>query len=156
MRATGGLSYSMEQRDPHTVLLIEDNPDDASLMQRALEKAGVKAAVHIVNDGKQALEYLKGVAPYHDPAKFLRPHLVLLDLQLPEMHGLKVLEWIRSQPGFSSLVVVVLSSSNKMSDVQLAYKLGCNSYLLKPATLDRLYETVGVVAAYWLSLNQWP
>jgi|SRR5215204_3283750 len=146
----------MEQRVLHTVLVIEDNSDDASLMQRAIEKAGIKGAIHIVNDGKQALEYLKGVAPFEDRKSFPVPGLVLLDLQLPEMHGLKVLEWIRSQPQFSSLVVVVFSSSNNASDVQLAYKLGCNSYLLKPATLDLLYETVGTIAAYWLTLNQWP
>jgi CheY-like chemotaxis protein len=146
----------MEQKLLHNVLLIEDNPDDASLMQRAMEKAGLKGGVHIVNNGKQAVEYLKGVAPYDDRKAFPLPELVLLDLQLPEMHGLKVLEWIRAQPQFCSLVVVVLSSSNKASDVQLAYKLGCNSYLLKPATLDFLYQTVGVIAAYWLSLNQWP
>jgi CheY-like chemotaxis protein len=140
----------------HTVLLIEDNPDDASLMQRAVEKTGIKGAVHIVKDGKQAVEYLKGVPPFQDRKTYPLPELVLLDLQLPQMHGLKVLEWIRSQPQFSSLVIVVFSSSNSASDVQLAYKLGCNSYLLKPATLDLLYDTVGTIAAYWLRLNQWP
>jgi CheY-like chemotaxis protein len=146
----------MEQRVLHSVLVIEDNPDDASLMQRAIEKAGIMGPVHILTNGKQALEYLKGVPPFQDRKTFPVPDLVLLDLQLPEMHGLKVLEWIRSQPQFCSLVVVVFSSSNSASDVQLAYKLGCNSYLLKPVTLDLLYDTVGTIAAYWLRLNQWP
>ena len=146
----------MEQRVLHTVLLIEDNPDDASLMHRAIEKAGVKGLVHILNNGRQAIEYLKAVPPYQDRKSYPLPDLVLLDLQLPEMHGLKVLEWIRSQPQFCSLVVVVFSSSNSPSDVQLAYKLGCNSYLLKPATLDLLYDTVGAISSYWLRLNQWP
>src|SRR5687768_495708 len=146
----------MEQRVLHTVLLIEDNPDDASLMHRAIEKAGVKGLVHILNNGRQAIEYLKAVLPYQDRKSYPLPDLVLLDLQLPEMHGLKVLEWIRSQPQFCSLVIVVFSSSNSPSDVQLAYKLGCNSYLLKPATLDLLYDTVGTISSYWLRLNQWP
>src|SRR5687767_6080744 len=146
----------MEQRALHSVLVIEDNADDASLMQRAIEKAGIKGVVHIVNDGRQAVEYLKAVPPFQDRKTYPLPELVMLDLQLPHMHGLKVLEWIRSQPQFCSMVVVVFSSSNKASDVQLAYKLGCNSYLLKPTTLDLLYDTVGTIAAYWLRLNQWP
>jgi len=75
---------------------------------------------------------------------------------MPEMHGLKVLEWIRSQPEFRSTVVIVLSSSRLTGDIQLAYKLGSNSYLVKPPTLEMLYQTVAAIAQYWLALNQWP
>jgi two-component system, response regulator len=82
--------------------------------------------------------------------------LILLDLQLPAMHGLKVLEWIREQPQFRSTVVVVLSSSRLPGDIQLAYKLGSNSYLGKPATLELLYQSVSAIAQYWLALNLWP
>lgn len=140
----------------HAVLLIEDSVDDALLMKRALDKAGITKSAHIVTSGKEAIEYLTGAAKFADREKFPLPQLILLDLQMPEMHGLKVLEWIRSQPQFRSTVVVVLSSSRLAGDVRLAYKLGVNSYLLKPCSLDALYQAVGAIALYWLTLNQWP
>ena len=146
----------MELTVRHTVLLVEDNPDDALLMKRALDKAGVGGNVQIANDGKQAIEYLTGAGSFADRQAFPLPQLILLDLQLPQMHGLKVLEWIRSQPQFRSTVVVVLSSSRQTGDIQLAYKLGSNSYLLKPPSLETLYEMVGAIALYWLKTNQWP
>jgi CheY-like chemotaxis protein len=140
----------------HTVLLIEDTTDDALLMQRALAKSGVGKSVHVAGSGKEAIEYLTGTGPFSNRKAYPLPELVLLDLQLPEMHGLKVLEWIRCQPQFRSTVVVVLSSSRRAGDVQLAYRLGVNSYLLKPASLDALYQMVGAIGLYWLTLNQWP
>lgn len=140
----------------HTVLLIEDSMDDALLMKRALDKAGITRSVHLAKDGKEAMEYLTGAGQFSNRQAYPLPQLILLDLQLPEMHGLKVLEWIRSQPQFRSTIVVVLSSSRLTGDVQLAYKLGVNSYLLKPSSLDALYQTVGAIALYWLTLNQWP
>jgi CheY-like chemotaxis protein len=146
----------MELTVRHTVLLVEDNPDDALLMKRALEKAGIAGNVQIATDGKQAIEYLTGAGSFSDRRAFPLPQLILLDLQLPQMHGLKVLEWIRSQPQFRSTVVVVLSSSRQTGDIQLAYKLGSNSYLLKPPSLEKLYEMVGAIALYWLKTNQWP
>src|SRR5678815_2734729 len=126
----------MELTVRHTVLLVEDNPDDALLMKRALDKVGVAGKVQVATDGKQAIEYLTGAGSFADRKTFPLPALILLDLQLPEMHGLKVLEWIRSQPQFRSTVVVVLSSSRQTGDIQLAYKLGSNSYLLKPPSLE--------------------
>ena len=140
----------------HTILLIEDSENDALLMQRALQKSAVPDGVHIARSGKEAIEYLKGVGPFSNRQEFPLPQLILLDLQMPEMHGLKVLEWIRSQPEFRSTVVIVLSSSRLTGDIQLAYKLGSNSYLVKPPTLEMLYQTVAAIAQYWLALNQWP
>jgi CheY-like chemotaxis protein len=140
----------------HPVLLIEDTVDDALLMQRALAKSGFSKNVHVVRSGKEAIEYLTGAGAFGNRQAYPLPRLILLDLQLPEMHGLKVLEWIRCQPQFRSTVVVVLSSSRQAGDVQLAYRLGVNSYLVKPATLDALYQMVGAIALYWLTLNEWP
>jgi CheY-like chemotaxis protein len=140
----------------HSILLIEDTEDDALLMKRALEKSGLDKQVQLARDGKEAVEYLNGTGTFTDRKAFPLPRLILLDLQLPQMHGLKVLEWIRSQPQFRSTVVVVLSSSRQTGDVQLAYKLGCNSYLVKPTTLDELYQTVASTATYWLKLNEFP
>jgi CheY-like chemotaxis protein len=146
----------MEEPSNHNILLIEDTTDDALLMKRAFSKAGIGNRVHITTSGKEAIEYLTGAGPFADRQSFPLPELILLDLQMPEMHGLKVLEWIRSQPQFRSTVVVVLSSSRQVGDIQLAYKLGSNSYLIKPPTLEALYHTVGAIALYWLTLNQWP
>ena len=140
----------------HTILLIEDSENDALLMQRALQKSAIPDGVHIARSGKEAIEYLKGVGPFSNRQEFPLPQLILLDLQMPEMHGLKVLEWIRSQPEFRSTVIIVLSSSRLTGDIQLAYKLGSNSYLVKPPTLEMLYQTVSAIAQYWLALNQWP
>jgi CheY-like chemotaxis protein len=140
----------------HSILLIEDTENDALLMKRALQKSGLGKQAQLARDGKGALEYLTGTGAFADRRAFPLPRLILLDLQLPQMHGLKVLEWVRSQPQFRSTVVVVLSSSQQPGDVELAYKLGCNSYLVKPTTLDGLYETVAAIATYWLKLNEWP
>ena len=146
----------MDSDSRHTILLIEDSENDALLMQRALQKSAIPDCVHIAKGGKEAIEYLKGVGPFSNRQEFPLPQLILLDLQMPEMHGLKVLEWVRSQPEFRSTVVIVLSSSRLTGDIQLAYKLGANSYLVKPPTLEMLYQTVAAIAQYWLALNQWP
>jgi len=146
----------MDPETRHTILLIEDSESDALLMQRALQKSAISDGVQIARNGKEAIEYLKGVGPFSNRQEFPLPQLILLDLQMPEMHGLKVLEWIRSQPEFRSTVVIVLSSSRLTGDIQLAYKLGSNSYLVKPPTLEMLYQTVAAIAQYWLALNQWP
>jgi len=146
----------MEPLARHAILLIEDSENDALLMQRALRKSAITDCVHIAQDGKEAIEYLKGVGQFSNRQEFPLPQLILLDLQMPEMHGLKALEWIRAQPEFRSTVVIVLSSSRLAGDIQLAYKLGSNSYLVKPPTLDMLYQTVAAISQYWLSLNQWP
>ena len=146
----------MEERASPNILLVEDTVDDALLMKRALHKSGLGKQVQLARDGKEAVEYLTGAGAFSDRKAFPLPHLILLDLQLPQMHGLKVLEWIRCQPQFQSTVVVVLSSSRQTGDIQLAYKLGSNSYLVKPPTLEALYQTVDAIALYWLTLNQWP
>jgi CheY-like chemotaxis protein len=146
----------MEEIASHNILVIEDNANDALLLQRALQKVDPRNRVQIASDGKQAIEYLTGAGTFGDRKAHPLPELILLDLQLPAMHGLKVLEWIRAQPQFRSTVVVVLSSSRQNGDIQLAYKLGSNSYLLKPPTLDALYQMADAIVRYWLSLNQWP
>ena len=146
----------MDPLTRHSILLIEDTDSDALLMQRALRKSAITDCVHIAKNGKEAIEYLKGVEPFNNRQEFPLPQLILLDLQMPEMHGLRVLEWIRGQPEFRSTVVIVLSSSRLLGDIQLAYKLGANSYLVKPPTLEMLYQTVAAIGQYWLALNQWP
>lgn len=140
----------------HSILLVEDNEDDAILAQRAFRKAGVNAPVHIVVDGDEAVDYLNGVGKYQDKLQYPLPTLVLLDLKLPKRSGLEVLHWIRSHPTLSPLPVVVFTTSTQSSDLEKAYALGANSYLKKPATLEATTELLKAAGLYWLIHNQIP
>src|SRR6476620_3551007 len=109
------------------ILVVEDREDDVLLIFRALEKAGVKNRVHVVCNGEQAVDYLRGRGGYSDRALYPLPQLILLDLKLPGMSGFDVLQWIRSDSQLPSFLVVVLTSSENINDVNLAYRLGANS-----------------------------
>lgn len=136
------------------ILLVEDNEDDVLLMKRALKAAGVTNSLHVVEDGQQAIDYLAGVGDYNNRKTFPLPHLVFLDLKLPLKSGHEVLEWIRKQSCFNSLVVIVLTSSGAQSDLNKAYKLGANSYLVKPPTAEQLVEMAKAFQWYWLKYNR--
>lgn len=136
------------------ILLVEDNPDDRELMRLALKRAKVRNPVLEVTTGRDAIRYLKGEGDYADREKFPLPYLILLDLKLPEVSGLDVLSWIRGNLDFS-VVVLILSSSAQPQDVVLAAKRHCNSYLVKPDSIEDLYELVALIKAYWLERNQW-
>src|SRR5512140_200503 len=114
------------------ILHVEDDPNDALLFQHACRKAGVSFDLRAVNDGDEAIAYLRGNADFCDRNKHPMPQLVLLDLKMPRLSGFDVLSWLRSETGFSKLPVIVLTSSNHEMDIQRAYDLGANSYLVKP------------------------
>ena len=135
------------------ILLVEDNPDDVLFLRRALRKAGVSNSLYVVEDGRQALDYLAGKNQYADRAAHPLPLLVLLDLKLPYVPGLEVLRWLRNQPEFRGMIVVVLTSSDHPADVKQAYALGANSFLTKPSNPDELPELVKAVVEYWLRRN---
>lgn len=132
---------------PH-ILLVEDNEDDVILVQRSLRKAGVTAPVHVVRDGDEAIVFLEraAVAPS-------LPALVLLDLKLPRRSGLEVLAWIRAHQGLASLPVVMFTTSTQDADVGEAYRLGANSYLKKPATVQETTDLLKTAGLYWLIHN---
>ena len=140
----------------HTILLVEDDPNDVLLIQRASRKARLAYPIQIVEDGEEAVAYLAGRGEYADRERFPLPALVLLDLKLPRKSGHEVLSWLREQPGLKRLPVVVLTSSQEPSDVNRAYDLGANSYLVKPVAFDALLEMVRMVGLYWLTLNVRP
>jgi CheY-like chemotaxis protein len=141
---------------PPPVLLVEDNPGDVLLFQRAYRKAQVAYPLQVINDGQAAIDYLQGAAPYNERRHFPMPSLVLLDLKLPRKSGHEVLAWIRSQAALRRLPVVILSSSNQQIDVDRAYDLTINSYLVKPATSTALLELVRLIEQYWLRANMQP
>jgi CheY-like chemotaxis protein len=138
------------------ILLVEDNEDDQFLMKRALKDAGIGNALAIAEDGQQAIDYLKGANQYADRAKYPFPAVVFLDLKLPFKSGHEVLEWIRQQQEFDSLIVVILTSSNEPSDLKKCYSLGANSYVVKPPTPEQLNDLAKTFRWYWLEWNRYP
>ena len=139
------------------ILLVEDNPADAWLFQRALRKAGVSVPVVRVANGDDALAYLQGDAPYDNRAQYPAPGIMVLDLKLPRRSGFEVLEWVRRlSTGLRLLPVVVLSSSSMPTDVNRAYDLGANSYLTKPHESARFVTLASAFKEYWLTVNEDP
>ena len=138
------------------ILLVEDSPDDALLIQRACRKANLANPVQHVSDGEEAVAYLSGAPPWSDRAKFPLPVFMLLDLKLPRRSGLEVLEWVRRESAVKRLPVVVLTSSRESVDVNRAYDIGVNSYLTKPVGFEALLEMVKNINLYWLVLNEHP
>jgi CheY-like chemotaxis protein len=136
--------------DPEAVdiLLVEDNPNDAELTQRALRKTNLGVHVIVARDGAEALDYLIGDRP--------KPKVIFLDLKLPKIDGIEVLRRVREDDRLRSIPIVVLTSSQEEKDVTRCYKLGVNSYVVKPVEFDKFYKAVGDLATYWLLLNKSP
>src|SRR5438034_11513986 len=118
--------------DFEVILLAEDNENHVLLIRRAFEQAGLVNPLYVVSNGEEAISYLKGEGKYANRDEYPLPCLMLLDLKMPKKDGFEVLEWLRGQPGFSSLRVVVLTTSEELRDVNRAYRLGANSFLTKP------------------------
>lgn len=136
------------------ILLVEDDPSDALLLERAFVKTGGKFSLKRLNNGEEAIAYLEGSEPYQDRSEHPLPNLVLLDIKLPRRSGLEVLAWLRNRnDGLRRLPVVMLTSSRHAVDVDRAYELGANSYLAKPDTPAELNELVRVLQTYWLIHN---
>jgi CheY-like chemotaxis protein len=139
-----------------TILHVEDDPNDVLLVQRALKKASAPFNILSVSDGDRALSYLAGAQEFGNREEYPFPHLVLLDLKMPRKSGLEVLEWIREQPTLKRLLVVVFTSSKHDQDINRAYDLGANSYLVKPVGFEELVTTMKQIYNYWGTLNQTP
>lgn len=135
-------------------MLVEDNEDDVFLMKRALKNAGIINRLCVAEDGQEAVNYLSGAGEFADRTNYPMPALVFLDLKLPLKGGLDVLAWIRGQIALENLVVVVLTSSNEPSDLKEAYRLGANSYVVKPPTASQLLDLAKAFKWYWLEFNQ--
>jgi CheY-like chemotaxis protein len=130
------------------ILLVEDNPNDAELTQRALRKTDIGARLLIARDGAEAIERLL--------TEGVRPRVIFLDLKLPKIDGMEVLRRIRADDRTKQIPVVVLTSSQEERDINESYKLGVNSYVVKPVEFDKFYKTVSDLGTYWLVLNKTP
>ena len=139
-----------------TLLLVEDDPNDVMLFRRAKDKAKLVNPLHVVSDGDAAIAYLSGQSQYADRNTHPFPTLMLLDLKLPRKSGLEVLEWLRQQQDIHRLPVMVMTSSKESADVDKAYDLGANSYLVKPVAFDTLLAMVRALGMYRLILNENP
>jgi len=137
------------------ILLVEDNPDDVKLTLRALKKHKILNEVVVAGDGVEALDYLFCKGKYCDREK-LMPQVVLLDLKMPKMDGLEVLQSIRSDERTKLLPVVVLTTSSEDRDRIESYKLGANSYIRKPVDFNQFSDAVHQLGLYWLVLNEGP
>jgi CheY-like chemotaxis protein len=137
-----------------TILLAEDDANDVFFMKRCFSKARLLNPLQVVRDGQEAVEYLKGEGAFADRQKYPLPVLLLLDLRMPRRSGFEVLEWLRQQPGLKRLTAVVLTSSAESPDINRAYDLGANSYLVKPPEVNALREMLDRLNSYWLAVNR--
>jgi CheY-like chemotaxis protein len=136
---------------PAPLLLVEDNPDDALLIRRALERTNLANPIHVAGDGDAAVRYLEETVP--GPGMTLVPVMMLLDLKLPRRPGLEVLSWVRREPRLARLPVVVLTGSTESGDLARAYDLGANAYLVKPVQFDALMEILRTLNLRWVIVN---
>ena len=139
-----------------TILHVEDDSNDALLFEHACHKAGMDINLQVVDDGEQAQAYLQGADQFQNRSEHPFPELIVLDLKLSLINGFEVLSWMRNEKKLRRIPVIVLSSSNRPSDVKRAYDLGANSFLVKPVAFDALVNLVKGIQEYWLSLNQRP
>ncbi|MEG4005673.1 response regulator [Microcoleus sp. Pol11C1] len=140
-----------------TILLVEDNPVDILLMQRAFRnETFANTSLQIVRDGDAAVFYLNGDGEYSDRDRYPLPAIILLDLKLPRRSGHEVLVWLKQQPELKRLPVVMLTSSSQTLDVKRAYDLGVNSYLVKPIGFASLVEMMQSFSQYWLNYTELP
>jgi CheY-like chemotaxis protein len=139
-----------------TILVAEDEDNDMLLLKRAFQKAGIRGSLKRVRDGEEAIEYVKGAARFGDRGRHPFPLMLLLDLKMPRKTGFEVLKWIRADKDLRRMIVVVLTSSREARDINRAYDLGANSYVVKPIELDDLIEVSKTLQKYWIETAECP
>lgn len=142
--------------NPVELPLVEDNPDDVELALHALGANHLSNRIEVVRDGAEALDFIFGTGPYSHRRAGERPRVILLDLKLPKIDGLEVLRRIKADSRTKSIPVVVLTSSRENPDIEESYRLGVNSYIIKPVDFEQFTQAVRQLGLYWLLLNQPP
>ncbi len=140
--------------DASRLLIVEDDPNDVELIRLALNAYPFVNQMDVAEDGEQALLYLLGQE--NTPSSRPLPRMILLDLKLPKIDGIQVLEAIRRDPRTHNLVVVVMTSSAENQDIETCYRLGANSYVVKPLDFQQFQDVSQQVGVYWMQLNQTP
>jgi len=136
------------------ILLIEDNPRDVEMTLRALKKNRITNNIKVVNDGAEALDFLFKKGKFSDMEIPNRPRIILLDLKLPKVDGIEVLRTIKNDPQLKVIPIIILTSSREERDIVESYRLGVNSYIVKPVEFDTFVEAIRKIGLYWLILNQ--
>jgi CheY-like chemotaxis protein len=140
--------------DKIEILFVEDSMDDAALTLRGLKKSGITNIIFHVKDGVEALDfvYCKGAFASRNPKEHIK--LILLDLKMPKVSGIEVLQKIKSDPELKSIPVVILTSSKEDSDIEQCYEYGANSYIVKPIESDNFFQVIKEIGTYWMLINQ--
>lgn len=146
----------MDEWNAVEILLVEDNPQDLELALRALRKANLANRIQVARDGAEALDFILCQGAFAGRNANESPRVILLDLKLPKVDGLEVLERVKSDPRTRTIPVVVLTTSNERRDLSESYRLGANSYIVKPVDFDQFTAAVRELGLYWLVLNQRP
>lgn len=147
---------SSQSLQPVKILLVEDNLQDIEIARRAFAKGRVKNELVVVRDGQEALDYLYRQGKYKDPASSPRPGMILLDLNLPKVGGMEVLQQIKKDEALKSIPVIVLTASPREEDVVRTYNLGVNTYIQKPVEFDNFMRVVHAVQEYWIVIASLP
>lgn len=132
-----------------TILVAEDDENEAFLLKRSLTKAGINNPVQVVSDGQESIDYLAGTGRFGDRKEFPFPSVIILDLKMPRVNGFEVLKWLRQHPTHAVIPVIVMTNSNLPGDIRRAYELGANSYIVKPHGLQDLVRALRLVYEYW-------
>ena len=138
------------------ILLAEDNPQDAEMTMRTLKKHNFLNSLHWVKDGQQALDFLYCEGAYAVRDNTVQPELILLDIKMPKIDGIEVLQKIKGDARLRTIPVVIMTSSDEQPDVAKAYELGVNSYIVKPVEFGAFAETVAKIGMYWIMTNRGP
>lgn len=146
----------MSKSKPITILMADDDDDDRLMTKDALEESRVINDFYVVCDGVELLEYLRNEGEYKDKAKAPRPHLILLDLNMPRMDGRKALLEIKADPNLRAIPVVILTTSKQEEDKVRGYNLGAASYISKPVTFEGLVELMKTLGKYWVEIVELP
>ena len=142
--------------DDKYILLVEDNPDDVEITRRALTRSRLANDLHVTRDGQEALDFLFRLGQYGNGADTPRPDLILLDLNLPKVNGIEVLERIRANEHVSIIPVIMLTASEREEDVARSYKLGSNTYISKPVEFEKFLHAIELIGEYWIVVATLP
>jgi len=138
------------------ILYVEDDPNDVFFLRNAFEAAEIRNPLQVAHDGQEAIEYLSGSGEFADRVRFPEPCLMLLDLKLPRQTGMQVLAWLRARSPLPHLPVIVFSSSARFEDIERAYELGTNSFVVKPSSLDDRVLLAKSIKDFWLRFTEAP
>lgn len=140
----------------HPILLAEDDENDVLILKRALKKAEISNPIHVVSNGEEVIAYLRAEGKYSNRQQFPFPRFLITDLKMPKMSGMEVLKWLNAHPECSVIPVIVLTSSKEEKDIVEAFRLGANSYMVKPANFDDWLQMVKTTFEFWCRWSEKP